>query len=160
MYKENDYVVYKKDVCKIKEIRKNKLNGTEYYIMVPIDDPSLIIDVPTDNRMGYIRSVITKDEAIKLIDSIKSITPLSNINDKSLENNYKELLANNTFEDLIKVIKTSYLRNETRLKNNKKISENDNKYFNLAEKFLYNELSIALNLSFNETKNYIIEKLS
>ena len=32
-------------------------------------------------------------------------------------------------------------------------------YFNKAEKYLYNELSIALNMSFDETKDYIINKL-
>ena len=43
MYKANDYLVYKKDVCKVREVKKNKMNGLDYYILVPIDDDSLII---------------------------------------------------------------------------------------------------------------------
>ena len=27
MYKANDYLVYKKDVCKVIEVKKNKMNG-------------------------------------------------------------------------------------------------------------------------------------
>ena len=123
MYKTNDYLVYKKDVCKVKDIKKNKLNGLDYYILVPIDDDSLIIDVPTDNRMGYIKDIITKEEAEKLINSIPQIEPLSNIEDKNIENRYKNLIYNGTREDLIRIIKTTYLRNEERIKNKKRISD-------------------------------------
>ena len=53
MYKENDYLVYKKDVCKVKEVRKNKMNGRDYYILIPMNDESLIIEAPVDNRLGF-----------------------------------------------------------------------------------------------------------
>ena len=159
MYKKDDYVVYKRDVCKIREIKNNKLNGNDYYILVPIDDASLIIDVPTDNKMGYLRDIITKDRANELINNIPNINPIGNIEDKYLERKYKELLYNGTLEDLIRIIKTTYLRNDDRSKNHKKISEKDINYFNHAERYLYNELSISLNMSFDETKNYIINKV-
>ena len=64
MYKVNDYVVYKKDVCKVKEIRENKLNGNVYYVLIPIYDESLIIDVPVDNKMGYIRDLLSKKDVL------------------------------------------------------------------------------------------------
>ena len=66
MYKANDYLIYKKNVCKVKEVRKNKMNGKDYYILVPINDGSLIIQAPADNRMGFIRDVISKEEAKKV----------------------------------------------------------------------------------------------
>ena len=65
-----------------------------------------------------------------------------------------------TYEDLIKIIKTTYLRNEDRINNKKKISEIDNEYFNKAESYLYNEFSVVLNLSFSETKEYVIKSVS
>lgn len=160
MFKENDYLVYKRDVCKVKEVRKNKLTGINYYILVPIDDNSLIIDVPIDNRLGYIRSVIDKAEAEKLINSIPKVKEISNVDDKTLERLFKELLFHGTHEDLIKIIKTTYLRNKNREENNKKLSEKDLDYFNKAERYLYNELSISLNKSFDETKEYIISKVN
>ena len=159
MYKVNDYLVYKRDVCKVKDVKKNKMNGLDYYILVPIDDDSLIIDVPTDNKMGYIRDIITREEAERLINNISNIKPLENIEDKYIENSYKDLIYNGTQEDLIKIIKTAYLRNEERINNKKKISNKDSNYFNKAEKYLYNELSIALNMTFEETKEYITNKV-
>lgn len=160
MFKENDYVMYKNNVCKVREIKHNDLNGNSYYILIPIDDESLIIDVPTDNRMGHLRSIVSPQEAEEIINHIKDIEPLQNINDKNIENTYKELIYNGTHNDLVKIIKTSYLRNQARKNDNKKISEKDSKYFELAEKYLYNELSIALNKSFTETKEYIINSMN
>ena len=159
MYKKNDYVVYKKDVCIVKEIRNNKMNGKDYYILTPIDDKSLIIDVPIDNKLGYLRDVISKEEADNLIKNIPNINPLVNLNDKYIEKTYKDLLTCGTYEDLIKIIKTTYLRNNDRMMKHKKVSEKDSYYFTQAEKYLYNELSIALQMDFESTKNYIIKKV-
>ena len=160
MYKENDYLFYKKDVCKVREVRKNKMNGKDYYILIPINDESLIIEAPADNRMGFIRDVISKNEADNLIKKIPEIETLENIDDKYIEKTYKELLYNGNLEDLIKKIKTTYLRNDARIKSNKKISDKDRTYFEKAEEYLYNELSISLGMGFEDTKNYIIDKVN
>ena len=155
MYKKGDYVVYRHDICTIKDIRKNKLNGITYYVMNPIDDDSLIIDIPIEDRMGHLRDVISSEDAKKLIERIPNINPIEDINEKNLEIKYKELLATGKYDDLIKIIKTTFLRNESRTNNKKKISEKDNNYFKIAEKYLYNELSISLNMSVEDVKNYI-----
>ena len=160
MYKENDYLVYKKDVCKVREVRKNRMNGKDYYILVPITDESLIIEAPADNRMGFIRDVISKEEAKNLIKKIPKIETLENLGDKYIEKTYKELLYNGNLEDLIKIIKTTYIRNDNRIKSNKKISDKDKTYFEKAEEYLYNELSISLNMNFDETKEYIIKEVT
>lgn len=155
MYKKGDYVVYGHYICTIKDIRKNKLNGITYYVMNPIDDDSLIIDIPIEDRMGHLRDVISSDNAKKLIERIPNINPIEDINEKNLEIKYKELLATGKYDDLIKIIKTTFLRNESRTNNKKKISEKDNNYFKIAEKYLYNELSISLNMSVEDVKDYI-----
>ena len=41
----------------------------------------------------------------------------------------------------------------------KKISDKDKIYFDKAEEYLYSELSIALNMTIDETKEYIISKV-
>lgn len=157
MYKIDDYVMYRHDVCKIKDIRENKLTSKTYYVMTPLDDESLIIDIPTEDKMGFLRNIISKEDAEKLINNIPSIEPLKGIRDKDLVYLYKELINTGNHENLIKIIKTTYLRNEDRLNNKRKISEKDSTYFKLAEKYLYNELSISLDMTQDEVKNYIIK---
>ena len=143
MFNINEYVVYKKEVCIIKEIKENQLNHNSYYVLVPVIDNSLKIEVPTNNKFNYIRNLISEDEINKII-----------------KNEYKELLKKGTHEDLIKIIKTTYLRNKEREINKKKLSDKDNTYFELAEKYLYTEFSIALNKTYEETKKYIEDEVS
>ena len=123
--------------------------------MCPIEDESLIIKVPVSNK--EIRNIISKKEALNLIDKIKNIPELD-INDKNLENQYKDLMNNHNLEHIIKVIKTTYLRNKKREDEGKKIGEKDNLYFVKAENRLYDELSISLNMTSKEVKNFIIQK--
>ena len=156
MYKVNDIVVYKKYICRIKEIKENHLSGKNYYVMVPIDDDSLKIDVPTEDKLGLIRNVISKEDANNLIDRIAKIDVIQ-ADEKSIESEYKKLFSEDSLENLIKIIKTTYLRNNERLLNKKKISEKDENYFQKAEKQLYNELSISLGMDFEQTRKYIIE---
>lgn len=157
MFKVGEIVVYKKEVCKIKEIKEKYIQNKDYYIMNPIKDETLLINVPIDNEKN-LREVITKEEAKKVIANISNIEPLD-INNKNIEFEYKQLLNEDSLENLIKIIKTSYLRNFEREKNKKRISDIDKNYFEKAEKRLYNELSISLNLTYDETKEYIINYL-
>ena len=125
----------------------------DIYVLCPIDDESLIINIPVNNDI--LRNVISSDEAMNLIKNIHNIKPITEINEKNIETKYKELLNEDNLTYLITIIKTTYLRNENRINNKKKISDKDDKYFNLAEKYLYNELAIALNMSVDEIKKYI-----
>lgn len=159
MYKINSFIVYGKKVCKIADIRKNRFNNEDYYLLIPIDDPSLKIEIPVSNKLKNTRELISKEDIFKVINNIPNIETIK-IDERFLENEYKNLLASGTHEDLIKIIKTTYLRNKERLDNKKRIGDKDNHYFELAEKYLYNEFSVVLNLNFDETKQYVIEQVS
>ncbi len=94
MYKINDIVVYKKDVCRIKDIKTNKTTGNTYYVMVPIDDESLVIDIPIENKTGFLRDLLSKDEVENLINEIPNIKPFDNLDDKNIELKYKQAITN------------------------------------------------------------------
>lgn len=159
MYKVNDYLVYGKDVCKVEKIEEKKFNNEDYYILRPVKNESLKISAPVTDKAGKIRPLISKEEIEILISKIPLINPVT-AEDKFIESEYKKLIISGTHEDLIKVIKTTYLRNKDRLEKNKKIAEKDKNYFELAEEYLYYELSIVLEKSFTETKDYIINQVT
>lgn len=145
-----DYIVYRKETCKIigKEDR--------YYKLVPINDTSIKYKVTVNSNL--LKKVIAKEEIDRLLLEIPEIN-IIDLGEKQIEQEYKELMKSGTHEDLVKIIKTSYLRNQIRILNNKRISEIDDEYFKRAEKYLYEEIGIVLNLSFEDTKKYIINKL-
>lgn len=156
MYNVGDCVVYKKEVCKVTDYKEKHINGNDYYELVPILDKSLKIVVPVNS--GFIRNVISRDAAEKIIDMIPDIEIIE-VNDKLIENEYKRLLHEGEYEGLIKIIKTTYLRNEERINNKRKISEKDDNYFNLAEKYLYSEFSVSLDMEYDEVKKYVINRV-
>lgn len=149
------YIIYERDVCIIEEVRKKYIKGIDYFILRSLNDKTLKISVPVTSKM--LRNVISFDEANELINNMKNIDVLKD--EKQMENEYKRLLDTRDLNDLVKIIKTTYLRNKERIDNKKKISEKDDNYFNKAEDYLYTELSVALNMKKSELKKYIIEKL-
>lgn len=72
MYKSGDVVVYRRDVCRIKDVKEHYFFDKTYYIMSPIDDDSLVTSIPVDTT-SYLRDVITKEEAEELISKIPYI---------------------------------------------------------------------------------------
>lgn len=156
MYKIGEYIVYNKEVCLIKDIKNKYINDIDYYVLRPLDDKSLNIKIPVNSES--IRKIIDKKEALKLIEEIPTIEIIE-INDKNIESIYKQYINSSDLRDLVKIIKTTYLRNEDRLKSKRKIGEIDDQYFKKAEKLLYDELSISLNKTYDETKDFVVNKV-
>lgn len=121
MFKLNDYLVYQKNIYQIIGIKYKYLNNQDYYILNSVIDPSLTIKLPCNNNS--IRHIINKDEVKEIIKKIPKIDIIK-LDDKLLEIEYKKLL-NGSLEDLIKIIKTTYLKNKERLDAKKKISDKD-----------------------------------
>lgn len=153
MFKLNETVVYVRDVCKVTKVDEKK----NYYTLAPIDDDSLTIKIPFDN--DKVRPLISKKEVEEIIKQIPDIEVINQKNHKMVENEYKKLLNSNEHLNLIKIIKTARIRNQERVDNNKKTSERDTTYFNLAEKLLYNEFAAVLGMTFEETQEYVLDKV-
>ena len=159
MFKVGSYVVYKKNVCLVNEIKKRKKGNYEYYSLAPLSDQSLTIEIKDEKKSIFIKEYIDKKEMKKLIKMIPKIEVIT-ANGHSIEAEYKSLLNSMKHEDLIKIIKTVYKRNEERLEAGKKLSEKDNTYFQKAEQLLCNEFSIVLGNKFEDVQKQLLEKLS
>lgn len=159
MKQVGDFVIYRKEVCRIEEIKEKYIKEMDYYRLTQLNDESLHLIVPVTSENSLLRNLISTEEVEKLIQKISKIKPIES-DEKILENEYKMLLNTGNLEDYIKIIKTTFLRNKKRLENKRKKSDKDDYYLNLAEKYLYSELSIVLNKDFEETKKYIIEHLT
>ena len=157
MFKVNDYVIYKRDVCIILE--EKLISNYEYFVFQSTIDDSLKINIPKNMSSKLLRSLNTKEDIEKLISKIKTI-PLLDVNSKNIEEDYKRCLRDETLESLIAIIKTSYFRNQSRLAHNKKMTDKDKYYYELAEKFLYNEIAYIYNITYEDAKKYVLDKLN
>lgn len=156
-FKVNDYVIYKRDVCIILE--EKIISNYEYFVLQSTIDDSLKINIPKNMSSKLLRHLNTKEDIEKLISKIKTI-PLLDVNSKNIEEDYKRCLRDETLESLIAIIKTSYFRNQSRLAHNKKMTDKDKYYYELAEKFLYNEIAYIYNITYEDAKKYVLDKLN
>lgn len=157
MFKVNDYVIYKRDVCIILE--EKIISNYEYFVLQSTIDDSLKINIPKNMSSKLLRHLNTKKDIEKLISKIKTI-PLLDVNSKNIEEDYKSCLRDETLESLIAIIKTSYFRNQSSLAHNKKMTDKDKYYYELAEKFLYNEIAYIYNTTYEDAKKYVLDKLN
>ena len=161
MYKINDIVVYKRDVCRVKETVVSERTGEHCYILVPFNDESGMTKmiVPVANAGGHLRDLLTEEELEDLLSRAPAIETLAD-KQANMKSQYVALLRSDSLEDLICIIKTSYLRNKTRLDNHKKLAAIDGEYLQKAENYLFKEMSVAMGKSIDECRAYFANKLN
>ncbi|MEZ3486835.1 MAG: hypothetical protein K1W22_09670 [Lachnospiraceae bacterium] len=164
MFKIGDYVAhYKEGVCEVMSIGKLDISCSdkkkEYYTLKPLYDAGGTLYTPVENEKRQIREVITSEEAQALIDDMLNIETIGVTDEKRRELFYREALLRNECRDWIAIIKTSYMRKMKRIALGKKVINVDDKYLNIAEKFLYGELAVALDMPKDEVKGYITDYL-
>lgn len=162
MFKIGDYIIYGSNgVCEVEDvgtidnpsISKDKL----YYTLSPYYTKGSRIFTPADNSKVIMRLILTKKEAMKLIDEIEDIDSLGILDEKRKELEYKEAFRKGDCRQLVKIIKAIYLRRQSRIAEGKKITSVDDKYFHMAEENLYGELAVSLDMDKDMVKDFIIK---
>lgn len=163
MFNINDYVVYKSmGVYKVVDIIKEELNDseTEYYVLQPAYNNNLTIKVPVNNTKILMRAISTKDEVLSLIEAMP-MQETNWIDDyKKRSESFKAAFGTGESAELIKLIKTIYLEKQEKADHGKKIMRTDEDMMYAAEKNLYEEFAIALNITPVEVEAYIQNHVS
>jgi CarD family transcriptional regulator len=164
MFKVNDYVVYgSTGVCQITGISKDNHNSsikTEYYVLQPVySNNTMTIKTPVNNPNSLMRAIITKDDILSLIAMMPEIEPLLIDRGKQRSDTFKAALRTGEKEEWIKIIKTLYLEKQAKSVINKKLTKTDEGIMDRAEKQLYEEFAIALNISPDEVVPFILEHI-
>lgn len=151
MYQKGDYVVkIPEGICKIENVGHpdiSKMTKTkEYYILVPMNEKESKIYLPVDHVDERIRNIISKEEAIQLIQSIPDITETEIQNEKMREQEYKAAILSGDNKKIVSIIKLIYARKQERIKQGKKSTATDDRYFKQAEDVLFSELSFVLDI--------------
>lgn len=164
MFTTGEYIVYGSNgVCEVTDIRKMNLSGVPrdklFYVLTPKNQKGSTLFTPIDSTKTKMRKVLSREEALELIDNMPEIEELYFSNDKLREEKYKECIRSCDCREWIKIIKTLYLRREEKHLQGKKFSATDERYLKMAEENLYEELSTAMEMTKKEVQHYIEEKL-
>lgn len=161
MFEKGSLMVYDTTgVCRVEDIGRPSgipvADKTKnYYKLAPVFGSGTIY-IPVDTRV-FMRPVISKEKAEELIRKIPEIR--ENIcdthNQKVLEDHYKASLMTHECEDLVRLIKTVYVKKRNLERTGKKTGKTDQQYMKRAKALLHEELSVALGIPVDEVEDYI-----
>ena len=95
-----------------------------------------------------------------LIAEMKDVELLEIKEEKKRNDIFNEALKTYDCKDLVKIIKTLYIRQEQKLAEGKKSTAGDDKYLKIAEDRLYGELAISLDMDRKDVKEFVEKKVA
>ncbi|MCR5634258.1 MAG: hypothetical protein K6F90_02980 [Lachnospiraceae bacterium] len=158
-YKIGDFVLYGLNgTCKIVDIGPLDFGGPDkiYYSMKPVSDARSTIYLPLTKEEEILRGVMSKDEAKQVVEGIKKSKPATY---SPVRENCDVILKsgdNVAVSSMIKLLRN--MRKENR-KIHKGLNIQEEKILKDAERVLFSEISIALDMPYTEAVTSIGEIL-
>ena len=165
MFEPGDYIHYSSSgLCRVEEITTLNMSGADqkrlYYRLVPLEGHGSTIYTPVDNQKVPMRRALSMEEASRLIDELPGIDLISIHDEKKREQAYKDALASADCKDWVGLIKTLYGRRNQRLKEGKKVTATEEKYYQAALGRLNAEIALAMGIEKNEVEAFINKRVS
>ena len=165
MYEKGQFIIYGvRGVCEVVDIttldRPGGSEGKLYYVLRPYAQKASKIVTPVDSEKTVTRPLLSREEALELIDGIQEVPELEVPSDKQREERYKEALKTCDCRAWVGMIKTLYTRRRSRMAQGKKMTDLDERYFRSAEDNLCSELSVSLGMPKEDVEAYIKERVS
>ncbi len=165
MFEVGDYVVYDSyGVYQVNKVGSLDMSGVPkdkiYYTLVSPYVKDAIIYSAVDNSKVIMRAIMDKEEAMDLIAAMKDVELFDIKEDKKRNEIFNEALKTCDCKELVKIIKTLYIRQEQKLAEGKKSTAGDDKYLKIAEERLYGELAISLNMDRKDVKEFVEKKVA
>lgn len=162
MFEVGDNIIHGgSGACRVENIGaiNTGVKGRIYYTLVPYYIKGSSVYTPVDSDKVFMRPVMTKEEVMDLINDIKDIETLWVKDEKKREEIYKNAIRSCDARELVKIIKTIYLRRKIRIAEGKKLTYSDEKYYRIAEDNLYGEVAVALSMTKDEAKEFVENKV-
>lgn len=153
MFKVGDLIIYSMHgVCCIDDICERTFGNVKknYYVLHPIEDDKLIINIPVDSDKIVMLDIITKEEAEEVLEAFKE-PGIDWIDADNTRNNvYSGILKKGDRKEIIGVCST-LLKVKNKVGNKeKKLTAKDKELLDNIQRILYEELSIVLDTTYND----------
>ena len=133
----------------------------KYYTLRPLYQSGTIY-CPMDHPNVFIRPIITRETAEKLIDLIPEIDaePFESSGMQETTEHYRSIIGTHKCSDLIELIKSIYSKKRAVEAKKRKFSQLDSRYMKLAEDLLFGEFAVVLDIPKDSVKGYIKKRIS
>ena len=163
MYQIGELIVYGcSGVCRVVDHTELDIEDVKpqlYYVLEPLYQTGTIY-CPVEDPKVFMRPVISREEAEKIIDMIPTVkVNVCHHKTQQLREYYESVLHANDCEELVMLTMSIYEKRRQQEADRQKFGEIDTKYMKLAENILYGELATALGIEKDDVPQYIAEKL-
>lgn len=162
MFQKDDFVYYAAGgVCRVADIQYAPLDNMpadrQYYILCSVHDTNGLMYVPVDSEAVFLRRLLTREEAQKLVEEIPELCAFEEPNAKALRARYVESMRTHEPREWVRVIKTvtARMRALAETSRTQRLSETERGYAEDAKRFLFAELSLALQIPLAEMEPFI-----
>ena len=165
MFQTGDLVVYgATGVCRVEEITCPGGTGADrnrrFYLLKPLQQ-DCVIYTPVDNAKVPMRPVISREEAEALIDLIPSIRAEAYHGPtlQALAQHYQSAVRSHDCRDLVELMMSIYAKRRQAEAQKRRLGMVDERFMKQAERLLYGELSVALDIPFDQVEPYIARRV-
>lgn len=160
MYIVGELVLYGvHGVCKIIEQQVQKIDrkNVEYFVLEPVLQPGTRFFVPSQNEaaLAKLRPILSRPEVDELLASCAGMEAhwIEDENRRKLY--YKELINSGDRAAMISVLRGLREHKMLQMESGKKFHITDANFMRDAEKIIYSELSIVLEIPYDQAEQYI-----
>lgn len=164
MYQEGTWVVYGvHGVCRVIGTEKQLVNRkrTQYLVLEPLAQAESRFYLPTENptAMAKLQAVLSREALTALITSeeVRQDAWIQEENQRKLY--YRELIGSGDRTALMKMVSTLYRYKDAQIAAGRKFHQSDDNFLRDAEKLLASEISLVMELTPEEARNYLREQL-
>ena len=164
MFSKGDIIVYgNTGVCRVEEVGPLSISAakkdTLYYRLLPYYGGGVIY-TPVNTEI-FMRPILSRKEVDRLIDMLPDMEAAcyDSHNLKLLSDQYQAAMQTHQSETLLRLMKSTYRRNQESIQNGRKPGQLDLDYRRRAEKLIYGEFAVVLGIQYEEVPLYIENKL-
>lgn len=165
MFEVGQLIIYgSMGVCRVENIEMKCLPGNDqeqsFYVLKPLYQ-KCVVSTPTDNSKVFMRPVIGREEANRLIDHIPEIHAEAYNNKvlRQLSEHYEAIIKQYDCAELIELTMSIYAKRQIALEQKKKFGALDERYMKRAEDMLFGELAVALEIEKHDVPDYITRRI-
>ena len=164
MFNKGDAVLYGSNgVCHVVGTDIQDLYGDmiEYLVLKPVCDTNSTVFVPIKNQnlMSRIIPVLSEKQVYEFIDDIPNEETIWIDDEKQRKQFYQSIISQYDRKKLVRIIKTLYLHKISQQQKGRKLHQADEQLLRQAEKLLYSEFSVVLNIPHDEILPLITKQI-
>lgn len=132
-----------------------------YYVLKSIKGNNSVVYIPTDNEklVAKMRPVLSTEEVYNLINEMPMDKCQWIEDDLKRKEAFHNIIAESNPQKLANLIRTIYIHQSELSSTGKKLHISDERFFKEAERILYNEFSLALDISSDSVPSFILSQI-